>query len=252
VKEHRFLLVLSAESIGSAVSDTDPHETGTQARDPRPADSGSGRTASALERFLDEARDRLADRSPANMVLLRGFSSAPDWPDLETSYGIRGAAVAAYPMYKGVSRLLGMRVYDAEPTMESKIAIVRDRWDEHNFFFVHVKKTDSHGEDGAYAEKVEVIEEADAAIPDLLALEPEVLVVTGDHSTPAAMKAHSWHPVPALIRAGGARAHAIRPDDVKRFGERDCVHGSLGPRLPGSSLLPLALAHAGCFDKFGA
>jgi len=257
VKEHRFLVVLRGEGLGAAVEDTDPHETGKQPRTPAPGSAESEKTARVLERFLDEAKTRLADHAPANMVLLRGFSSLPDWPTLEESYGVRGAAVAAYPMYKGVSRLLGMSVYDAESTMESKIALVKEHWDEHDFFFVHVKKTDSHGEDGAYAEKVALIEEVDAAIPELVGLGVDVLVVTGDHSTPAAMKAHSWHPVPALIWAAGADRNArgmnvIRPDEVRTFGERACIHGSLGPRFEGAGLLPLAFAHAGRFDKYGA
>ncbi|MFW5689559.1 MAG: 2,3-bisphosphoglycerate-independent phosphoglycerate mutase [Spirochaetota bacterium] len=255
VKEHRFLLVLRGEGLGSDVEDTDPHETGKRPRDPSAGDTTSARTAKLLEAFLAAAREKLADHNPANMVLLRGFSSLPDWPTMEQSYGVRAAAIAAYPMYKGVGRLLGMDVYDAEATMESKIALVRDHWDEHDFFFVHVKKTDSHGEDGAFVEKVQVIEEVDTALPDLLALGVDVICITGDHSTPAAMKAHSWHPVPALIwsrvgkDAGGAN---IRPDEVRTFGERACMAGSLGPRFEGHALLPLAFAHAGCFDKFGA
>ncbi len=249
VKEHRFLLVLRGSDLGSRIDDTDPHETGKTPMDPRPGDDESQKTADLLRRFLEEAKKRLADQSPANMALLRGFASVPDWPSITQSYGVSGAAVAAYPMYKGVSRLLGMTVYDSDATMASKIELVREHWDDHNFFFVHVKKTDSHGEDGAFAEKVKIIEEVDAALPDLVGLGVDVLAVTGDHSTPAAMKAHSWHPVPALI---WARDHVIRPDEVRRFGERPCIHGSLGPRFPGSSLLPLALAHARCFDKFGA
>ncbi|MFW5743838.1 MAG: 2,3-bisphosphoglycerate-independent phosphoglycerate mutase [Spirochaetota bacterium] len=252
VKEHRFLIVLRGEGLGADVGDTDPHETGRKPVDPAPDGDASEKTATLLRRFLKDAAGRLADHSPANMVLLRGFSSLPEWPSMHESYGVRGAAVAAYPMYKGVARLLGMDVYDAESTMQSKIDLVRANWDDHDFFFVHVKKTDSHGEDGAYAEKVKIIEEVDAGLPDLVGLGFDVVVVTGDHSTPAAMKAHSWHPVPALIWAGGSRAHAMRPDDVKSFGERACVAGSLGPRLEGSALLPIAFAHAGCFDKFGA
>jgi 2,3-bisphosphoglycerate-independent phosphoglycerate mutase len=252
VKEHRFLVVLRGDDLGPNVDDTDPHETGKEPADPTPDDSASEKTADLLRRFLSEARDRLANHNPANMILLRGFSSLPHWPSMTDSYGINGAAVAAYPMYKGVSRLLGMTVYDSDSSMESKIGVVKKHWDDHNFFFVHFKKTDSHGEDGAFGEKVKIIEEVDAGLPDLVGLGFSVVVVTGDHSTPAAMKAHSWHPVPALIWTGGSRSHAIRPDEVTSFGERACMRGSLGPRFEGSALLPLALAHAGCFDKWGA
>lgn len=257
VKEHRFLLVLRGTDLGADIDDTDPHETGKRPGRPKAEGEGSTRTAELLSRFVDEAASRLADRSPANMVLLRGFSSRPGWPTVSERYGVSGAAIAAYPMYKGVARLLGMTVYDAESAMESKLALAQQHWAEHDFFFIHVKKTDSHGEDGSFEKKVAVIEEVDAAVPDLVALGTDVLVVTGDHSTPAAMHAHSWHPVPALIWARipdasrGGRA-VIRPDDVRTFGERPCVHGSLGPRLPGAALLPLAFAHAGRFDKFGA
>lgn len=253
VKEHRFLLVLRGEDLGPNVEDTDPHETGKEPHDPEPGDEPSARTSRILKEFLRQAREKLADHSPANMALLRGFASLPDWPSMKAAYGISGAAVAAYPMYKGVARLLGMAVYDAESNMRSKTDLVREHWSAHNFFFVHVKKTDSHGEDGAFMEKVKVIEEVDAALPDLIGLGVDVLVITGDHSTPAAMKAHSWHPVPALIWTATTTNHrVIRPDEVTTFGERACMHGSLGPRFNAAGLLPLALAHAGCFDKYGA
>ena len=249
VKEHRFLVVLRGTGLGPDVADTDPHEVGKKPHDPEPASTESAHTAELLRSFLSQARERLADHHPANMCLLRGFSTLPQWPSLRESYGVRGAAVAAYPMYKGVSRLLGMDVYDAEATMESKIGFVKEHWDEYDFFFVHVKKTDSHGEDGAFMKKVALIEEVDAGIPDLMALGVDVICVTGDHSTPAAMKAHSWHPVPALIWSHRGN---IRPDEVTTFGERPAIHGSLGPRFEAHALLPLTLAHAGCFDKYGA
>jgi 2,3-bisphosphoglycerate-independent phosphoglycerate mutase len=140
-----------------------------------------------------------------------------------------------------------MDIFNAEQSMGEKLRIVRENWDDYGFFFVHVKKTDSHGEDGSFDKKVSVIEEVDKAIPELLDLNPAVVVVTGDHSTPASMESHSWHPVPALIWGRNTR-----PDRVTEFGERACVTGSLGPRLPGHFLMPTAFAHAGQFDKFGA
>ncbi|MFW6212305.1 MAG: 2,3-bisphosphoglycerate-independent phosphoglycerate mutase [Spirochaetota bacterium] len=247
VKEHRFLLVLQGEGLGSDVNDTDPHETGEKPLTPEAQKEGSEKTAKLLQEFARQASEILADASPANMVLLRGFSSLPDWPTLARSYGVEGAAVASYPMYKGVSRLLGMDVFHAEQSMSEKLRVVRDNWDRYGFFFVHVKKTDSHGEDGSFDKKVKVIEEVDEAIPELLDLGPAVIAITGDHSTPAAMGSHSWHPVPAVIWGQNAR-----PDRVTSFGERACIAGSLGPRLPGHHLIPIAFAHAGQFDKFGA
>ncbi len=249
VKEHRFLMVLRGTGLNAAIADTDPHETGVPPVDPHATDgdAASQKAASRVHEFVDAARERLQGREPANMVLLRGFASRPDWPSMQDSYGVRAAAIAAYPMYKGVSRLLGMTVYNAESSMESKIALLREHWGEHDFFFVHVKKTDSHGEDGAFEKKVDVIEDVDASIPDLMALEPDVVVITGDHSTPAAMRSHSWHPVPAILYGPN-----VRPDEVREFGERPCMRGSLGPRFPAVGLLPLAFAHAGRFDKFGA
>jgi 2,3-bisphosphoglycerate-independent phosphoglycerate mutase len=229
------------------VNDTDPHETGEKPLAPEAQKDGSKKTAELLHEFARQAKEILADASPANMVLMRGFSSLPDWPTLEQSYGVRGAAVASYPMYKGVSRLLGMDVFNAEQSMSGKLKIVRDNWDTYGFFFVHVKKTDSHGEDGSFEKKVSVIEDVDKAIPELLELDPAVVAITGDHSTPAAMASHSWHPVPALIWGQNTR-----PDRVEAFGERACMAGSMGPRLPGHHLMPIAFAHAGQFDKFGA
>jgi 2,3-bisphosphoglycerate-independent phosphoglycerate mutase len=247
VKEYRFLLVLRGEGLEPELADTDPQHTGQEPLDPEARSDAAERTARAVAAFVAGARKALADEEQANMVLLRGFSSRPSWPTLPELFGIRAAAVATYPMYRGVAALVGMDVLDSCGELDDELDTVAAHWHDHDFFFVHFKPTDSAGEDGDFARKVELIEAADRALPRLLELGPDVLVVTGDHSTPSKMRSHSWHPVPVLLWAGTCRS-----DGVEVFGERACLAGGLGPRLPAVDLLPLALAHAGRFDKLGA
>ncbi len=247
VKEHRFLLVLRGEGLSGDVTDTDPHRTGERPDEPRPLSAEGKRTAGLVKSFIDKARERLQDRHPANMILLRGFSKLPGWPPFPDIFGLRAAALASYPMYRGVTKLLGFTAFHPDEEIGAKIRLMREKWDAFDFFFLHMKYTDSRGEDGDFDAKVEVIERIDRAIPDLLDPGPDVVVVTGDHSTPAVMKAHSWHPVPTLLWS-----RRCRPDTVERFGERDCMAGGLGPRFPATDLLPLACANAGRLDKYGA
>jgi 2,3-bisphosphoglycerate-independent phosphoglycerate mutase len=247
VKEHRFLFVLRGDGLSGEIADTDPQQTG---KEPLPAQAKASEakaTAELAQQFLDQARQRLAEHSPANMVLMRGFAKLPDWPTFEDVYGLRGAAVADYPMYRGVAKLLGMQTLETTAPLPEKLATVRSHWDDFDFFFVHVKPTDSSAEDGDFDRKVAEIERVDEAIPELIKLNPDVILVTGDHSTPATLKSHSWHPVPVLLRAS-----TCRPDLVLSFGEQACLTGSLGPRIPGCELMPLALAHAQRMSKFGA
>ena len=166
---------------------------------------------------------------------------------MQEVFGLNPAAIAAYPMYRGVARLVGMKVLETGETFEEELETLRRHWDEHDFFFLHFKKTDSAGEDGDFNRKKEAIETVDSRLPEILDLGPDVLIVTGDHSTPAEMKQHSWHPVPTLLWS-----KRCRPDEVKRFGERACLHGALGPAFPATDLMPLALANAGRLEKFGA
>jgi 2,3-bisphosphoglycerate-independent phosphoglycerate mutase len=181
------------------------------------------------------------------MVLLRGFSQRPQWPPISEAFGLRPAAIAAYPMYRGVAELVGMDVLETGDSLAEELDVLKKRWNDYDFFFVHVKKIDSAGEDGDFGRKVALIEEVDQNLPRLLDLAPDVLLVTGDHSTPSALRSHSWHPVPVLLHA-----RRCRPDRVSRFGERECLGGALGPRFPAVDLIPLALAHAGRLGKFGA
>lgn len=247
VKEHRFLIVFQGEDLSGDVEDTDPHETGRRPNPPAPRHEGAESTSEAVSAFLDQVDDALADDDPANMVLLRGFSQLPDWPTFESAFGLDAACIANYPMYRGVARLVGMDALPTEESIEEKFAVARDHWDDHDFFFIHEKRTDSSGEDGDFDMKMTVIEEVDRQLPQLLELDPDVLVVTGDHSTPSAMGQHSWHPVPVFVWSDD-----VRPDEVERFGETYCRDGELGPQYPGRELMPLAVAHAGRFDKFGA
>jgi 2,3-bisphosphoglycerate-independent phosphoglycerate mutase len=196
--------------------------------------------------FVEAARALLRDRHPANMVLLRGFARYPSLPTFRERFGLRAAAIAAYPMYRGLARLAGMEVLPTGMTIAEQLATLRERWADFDFFYVHVKRTDTAGEDGDFAAKVKAIEEVDRALPALVALRPDVLAVTGDHSTPAALRAHSWHPVPVLLWA-----KTCRPDTVTTFGERACAAGGLG-HLLGRDLLTVMLAHAGRLTKFGA
>ena len=250
VREHRFVLVLrpldGSAPLSAAISETDPQREGAPALAAEALAPDARAAVSVVNEFATEARARIADRETANQVLLRGWSRLPDLPQLPELWKLRAAAVATYPMYRGLARLVGMDVLDAGDSLATQIAAVRDHWDDYDFFFVHYKPTDAAGEDGDFARKQQAIATFDDCVPSLLALGPNVVVVTGDHSTPAGMAAHSWHPVPALIWGDH-----VRRDDTHRFGERESVHGGLGT-IPAKELLPIAFAHAGRLTKFGA
>ena len=247
VKEYRYLLVLRGDGLSGEIEDTDPQDVGEAPLEPRARTPEADKTADYVRQFIEQAKEILADQHPANMVLTRGFSTRPDWPDFEEVYKLRAAAFAQYPMYRGVAKLVGMQVADAGKSLEEEMQAVRDHWDDFDFFFVHVKPVDSAGEDGDYARKKQLIEKADSLLADLLELKPDVVVVSGDHSTPSQMKYHGWQPVPVLLWG-----QYCRRDDVGSFGESACRSGGLGPRLPSRELIPLAMANAGRLEKFGA
>ncbi len=247
VKEHRLLLVLRGQGLSGKIIDTDPQEIGKKPLDPKPLSSEAARTVELVGQFLNQVKNVLSDQSPANMVLLRGFSEKPNWPTIKKSFGLKSAAVAAYPMYRGLAKLLGMDLLETGKTIQEEFNTSEKNWDKFDFFFLHVKGSDSAGEDGDFDRKVKIIEELDNEISRLKGLNPDVIIVTGDHSTPAVMKFHSWHPVPILIYS-----KFCRPDNVKSFGERACITGGLGPRFPAEDILPLALANAKRLEKFGA
>ncbi|MEJ2721633.1 MAG: 2,3-bisphosphoglycerate-independent phosphoglycerate mutase [bacterium] len=246
VKQYRFAVIFRGLGSGDRVNDTDPQATGSEPVEPAATGGGSEKTAAVVKRFIAAAREILADEAPANMILLRGFSSRPDIPTLREVYGVDGGAIAIYPMYRGLSRLLGMDVGAVVKDLAHQLEELERMWDAHDFFFLHYKYTDSTGEDGDFGRKVQAIEELDSQMPRILERKPDVLIVTGDHSTPSRLRSHSWHPVPVLLSAA-----TCRPDRAERFGEREAMCGGIG-RIEGKYLMLLALAHAGKLDKFGA
>jgi 2,3-bisphosphoglycerate-independent phosphoglycerate mutase len=247
VKEYRFVLVLRGEGLSGEIHDTDPQQTGVAPLAAIAYDPAAERTAELVNQWIEQAAEILDGHLPANMLTLRGFAVDPNLPKFPEVYNLRAAAVAVYPMYKGVARLVGMDILKFEgDTPANEFNAVRQHWGEYDFFFVHIKKTDSYGEDGNFDAKVHVIEMVDEALPELLDLKPEVLVVTGDHSTPALIKSHSWHPLPILLSS-----HNGRRDPVNAFGETACLAGSLG-HIRHVDIMPLAMAHAMRLTKFGA
>jgi 2,3-bisphosphoglycerate-independent phosphoglycerate mutase len=246
VKEHRAALIFRAKGLGDKINDTDPQVTGQAELAMTAEDKDSEKTKKLCEEFMAQARPILKNEHPANMMLLRGFANFTKYPQFDEVYKLNACAIAQYPMYKGLARLVGMEVLEVGPEMDDLFSKLESVWSKYDFFFVHVKKTDSAGEDGDWARKVEVIEKVDKMVPRVLKLKPEVLIITGDHSTPSRLKAHSWHPVPVLISAEYSRA-----DAAKEFGERSCLQGALG-RIPMKDLMSLALAYALKLEKYGA
>ncbi|RLB54181.1 MAG: phosphoglycerate mutase [Deltaproteobacteria bacterium] len=251
VKEYRAAVIFRGREFDARLCDSDPQQTGLEPlavaptiEDPPPL---ALLTAGLANQFIERAARVLADEERGNFVMLRGFDVYQPLPDFGRLYRWRALAIAAYPMYKGVARLAGMRVLErGQQTLEEELELLRGAWGEADFFFFHVKKTDSRGEDGDFAGKVEVIEHFDRLLPGLLELEPTVLCITGDHSTPCALRSHSWHPVPICIRAPSARR-----DPCRRFGETEFLQGGLG-RIRATEVMALLLAHAGRLRKFGA
>lgn len=247
VSEHRAVLILRGAGLSGAIADTDPQRTGTPPLAPQPRMDEAAHTAQIVRSFVQQVRDILADEPEANGILLRGFEQYHPIPPLSERFHLSGVCLADYPMYRGVSRLLGMHVPPPPGGLEARFEALRACYGKtYSFYFLHVKQTDSLGEDGDFDAKVQSIEAVDRLLPQLLDLEPDVLVVTADHSTPAVMGSHSWHPVPTLLHARTARL-----DDVTTFDEVACVRGALGLR-PGLHLMGLALAHAGRLAKYGA
>ncbi len=246
VKEHRFVVVFRGEGLDGGVADTDPQAVGVAPLDPVANSPAAAKTAAVAKEFVRQARAILADEKKANGMVLRGFAAKPALPAYLDLYGLKAAAIAVYPMYKGLARLVGMTLVGKAQSLDEQIAELSKAWNDYDFFFLHFKYTDSTGEDGAFAEKVKRIEELDRAIPAIMKLSPDVLVVTGDHSTPSRLKSHSWHPVPTLLVAD-----TCRPDGSTEFSERACLRGGLG-MFEAKHLMLLAMAHAQRFGKYGA
>ncbi len=243
---HRFVFLARGDGLSAALSDTDPQELGVPPLAVHATEPEAAATAALVTEAVARIEAAIADEPKANRVLLRGFSRLPALPSLPSLYQMRFGAFAGYPLYRGVASACGMEVMPCGKQIGGILDAVTAAWDRFDFFFLHVKQTDQAGEDGNFDAKVATIEEVDAALPRLLALGPEVLAVTGDHSTPAPMKGHSWHPVPLLLHA----PHAF-VDDCRTFGESAAIAGHLGT-FRSCELMGLLLAHAGRLQKFGA
>ena len=246
VKEHRFVIVLRGAGLHGNVQDTDPQATGVPPFAPKATDAESQRTADVALEFVRQARQLLAGQPKANGLTLRGFAEKPKLPGYEEVYGLRASAIAVYPMYKGLARLVGMDIVGAPQSLDEQMTLLEQNWANYDFFFIHFKYTDSTGEDGNFAAKVKRTEEFDAAVPRITALAPDVLIVTGDHSTPSMLASHSWHPVPTLLVS-----KFCRTDACQKFGESECLRGGLG-QFEAKYLMTLALANARRLNKYGA
>lgn len=246
VKEHRFVVVFRGDGLHGEIDDTDPQATGVPPVAPRARDAASRRAADVAAEFVRQATQLLAGETKANGLTLRGFASKPLLPSYQEVYGLRAAAIAVYPMYKGLARLVGMEIIGRPTTLDEQIDCLEAEWANFDYFFIHFKYTDSTGEDGNFEEKVRQIEAFDSIIPRVEKLNPEVLIVTGDHSTPAFLRSHSWHPVPTLLVS-----NCCRFDGLTSFGESNSLRGGLG-QFEAKYLMVLALANAGRLAKFGA
>ena len=249
--EHRFVVVFRAQGtpLGANLSDVDPQDTGVQPLSAEAHDEASQKTAGLVNSFVTQAEGILKDEPIVNGVLFRGYSDVPHFPSFDDIYKLRAACIASYPMYKGLASLVGMDVLDVageEDALSGKVETLKKNWGEYDFFYFHIKKTDSTGEDGDFAAKVKKIELFDALLPELLALEPDVICVVGDHSTPSKLATHSWHPVPLLIRSKYGRK-----DLAQRYTEDEALRGSLGLRK-GTEIMPLLMANALKLQKYGA
>ena len=247
VQDYRFTLVLRGKNLSPHLNDTDPQKAGHPTLEVKAQAEGALLMAEMANRWIAAAREILKAEKQANMVTLRGWSKEPGLPKFTETYHLRAQALAVYPMYKGLAALVGMDVLQGLHTLEDQLQALKANWGLYDFFFVHYKYTDSRGEDGNFEAKAAEIEKVDAAIPRFLDLKPDVFIVTGDHSTPAVWKAHSWHPVPTLFYSKGLG----RRNEVKGFGETACLGEALG-QFHAMDLMPMALAYAGRMNKFGA
>ena len=246
-KEHRAVAIFQAEGLSDALSDTDPQRTGLEPLPVEPQDDSSEaeKSAALANSFVEQANEVLKDKHPANTVLMRGFGMHPALPSFDETYKLRAAAIASYPMYKGLARLAGMELLKEGEGIAGEFETLEQNWDDYDFFFLHVKGTDAAGEDGDFGRKASVIEEVDGLLPGLLELGPAALAVTGDHATPAKMESHSWHGVPLLLHSEYTLPTA------ERFGERTCAGGSLGV-FPAEEIMGLLMGHALKLNRFGA
>ena len=245
VQDYRFVLVMHGEGLDDRISETDPQMVGVMPLEARALDEASEAAAAHVRAFVTAAAEALREREYANMAMLRGFSLLPELPDFGERYSLNPGAVAAYPMYRGLAKVVGMNVIPTGMTFEDELDTLEEHFDEHDFFFLHYKPADAAGEDGDFAAKVQALEALDAGVGRLMEMDQDVLVVAGDHSTPAILGAHSWHPVPLLVQSKWTAGEGI-----EEFTERACSVGPLGS-LPATEVMMLAMAHAGKLLKYG-
>ena len=245
VQDYRFVLRLRGEGLSELISETDPQVTGAAALPVKPLTPEAKRTAELVNEFVSQARKLLAEEERANMVLLRGFAQMPNLPPMNDAYQLNTAGIAAYPMYRGLAEVAGMKVIPTGRTFGDEVETLRQNFDNHDFFFIHYKPADAAGEDGDFDAKVKCLEDLDPFIPQIRELNPDVFLVAGDHATPAIMAAHSWHPVPFMLHS-----KLTRGEGVPRFNERTCAQGSVGSILATQVML-LAMSHAGKLQKYG-
>ena len=245
VQDYRFVLRLRGDGLSEQVEETDPQREGMA---PRPANAiapEAERTAQIVQQFVAESGRILSEEQPANMVLLRGWAQLPNLPDFGGVYHLNPAAIAAYPMYRGLASVANMKIIPTGMTFGDEVDTLHANWDDHDFFFIHYKPADAAGEDGDFDGKVKCLEQLDVHLPRILELNPDVLMVAGDHATPAIMAAHSWHPVPFMLHS-----KLTLGEGVGGFSERACAQGSLG-RIPAETIMLLALSHSGKLGKYG-
>ena len=245
VQDYRFVLRLRGEGLSELISETDPQVTGAAALPVKPLTPEAKRTAELVNEFVSQASKLLAEEERANMVLLRGFAQMPNLPPMNDAYQLNTAGIAAYPMYRGLAEVAGMKVIPTGRTFGDEVETLRQNFDNHDFFFIHYKPADAAGEDGDFDAKVKCLEDLDPFIPQILELEPDVLMVAGDHATPAIMAAHSWHPVPFMLHS-----KLTKGQGVPTFDEKACALGAIGS-IPATSVMVLGLSHAGKMTKFG-
>jgi len=246
VKEHRMVAVFRGDGLEDGLTDTDPQQVGKKWIPVKPLREEAKKAADILNKFVNRVNEILKDEEKANTILLRGIAKVPKIPKMQELFKLNPVAIANYPMYKGLARLVGMDVVEVGDTIEDEFKKLEELYDRYDFFYVHIKKTDSYGEDGSFWKKVSIIEEVDKFIPRMLSLKPDVVLVTGDHSTPALLKSHSWHPVPVVLYSKYGRK-----DDVEKFSESMCAKGVLG-RIRAMDELPLMMACSLKLTKYGA
>jgi len=245
-KEHRFVILFQGKELREDLADADPQKDGLKAKGTEGLSPEARRTAEVVNGYIRRSTEVLKPFYPANMILLRGFSKIPNIPTMVDRFKLRPAAIATYPMYRGLARLVGMEILETGESIQDEVATLKKYFDRYDFFYLHFKKPDMAGEDGNFKAKVKAIEDIDRIVPSILKLKPDVVVITGDHSTPALLKGHSWHPNPILLYS-----KYVRPDGIRRFTERQCQRGQLG-RFRAMDVIPLMLANGLKLKKFGA